>query len=628
MADLAKLVVRLEAQSAQMIAELEKANRTVERFATKTQQTLNKWAGGLLAIFSGKAILNWTKDVIDSQDALQDMAQKAGQSVETVSALGYAASQSGSDIDGLALGLKGLANTAADAANGSKTAAAAFDALGVKVTDKNGSLRDSRELLLDIAEQFSQYEDGAGKSAIATDLFKKAGADLIPFLNKGRDGIKELEAEADRLGITVSTKSAKAADDFNDSLDRLQKTTAGLVGGSLADGLAVFTEAFTQLADKGAGIERFAAQVETGFKLIVDIGYSVYHTFDSIGNSIGALAAAAVAFATGEFKQARDIIKMANEDQIKSEADANAFLDKLWSDRAATVANSANAAADAVVAADEKVKKTFIYGGAKKSPVDEVAITGADKIEDSPMTKFYDELDKRTQTQSERAIEAYNEQRAALNALYEDGKISLETYDARLQESLDTLLPEFEVTAKKIVEIGQSTISEFDKAVAAGSVDIISDALLSGFDQGAEGILRSFATMLQKLAAQALAAKLAEKLLGANGGGGGWLDMGLKAAGNYFGFSGARAAGGAVNPGGMVRINEHGQEGFVPDRPGQVVSAAELAPRPQVTVPLQVVNVKDPSEIPKFFGTDAGGQTFLNLLTDNRSSVRQIIQGA
>lgn len=631
MADLAKLVVRLEAQSAQMIAELEKANSKVDRFASQTNKTLNKWAGGLLAVFSGKAILAWTKNIIDAQDNLNDMSQKAGESVERVSALGYAASQSGSDLEGLANGLRKLSSNAADAANGSKSAAAAFDSIGVKVTDSNGALKSSGDLLLEIAEQFEQYEDGAGKSALATDLFGKAGADLIPFLNKGAAGIKELTAQADRLGITVSTKSAQAADDFNDSLDKLQKTAAGLVGGSLADGLKVITDAFNQLSENGADVERFSAQVETGFKLVVDIGYSVYKTFDDIGTSLGALAAAAVAFATGEFKRARDIIKMAQEDQVKSEAEANAFLDKLWSDRAATVANSANAAADAVVAADAKVKKTFIYGGDKKSPVDEVAITGAEKIEDSPMAKFYDELDKKTQTQSERAIAAYNEQRAAITALYEDGKISLETYDARVKESLDTLLPEFEVTAKKVTEIGAGVISEFDKAVAQNSVDIIADTLVNGFDDGAEGVLRSFAVMLQKLAAQALAAELGKKIFGAAGGSGGsgdgWLGMALNAAGSYFGFSGARAAGGAVNPGGMLRVNELGQEGFVPDRPGQVVSAAEMAAPPQVNVPLQVVNVDDPSKIPNFFKSERGSQTFLNLLTDNRQTVRQVLQG-
>lgn len=625
MTDLSKLVVRLEAQSAQLLAELDKANNKIDRFASQTGKTLNKWAGGLLAVFSGKAILGFTKDVIDSADNLNDMAKKAGESVETISRLGYAASQSGSNLEGLATGLKLLAKNAAEAASGSKSALEPFKAIGVDVENASGKLKGQEQLLLELAEAFSQYEDGAAKSAVAQQIFGKSGEDLIPFLNQGAKGIKELEAEADRLGITISSKTAQAADDFNDSLDKLTKAAQGFVASNIGPGLNQLTDAFTLLAEQGGQAGRFSEQVTTGFKLIVDIGYSVYKTFDDIGNALGALGAAAVQFASGNFSQAREIIKQANEDQVQREKDANAFIDKLWEERANTVATAAGKSADAVEAADARVKKTLIFGG--KSPLEEVDPT-AKAIDLSPMEKFYADLDKLTQTQSERAVERYNEQRVAIQELYDTGRISLDQYTQRVKESQDELLPEFEVTAKKVQEIGVKTISEFDKALAQNSVDIISDALLSGFDQGVQGVLSSFANMLQKLAAQALAAQIGKKIFGTGENGDeGYLGLFLNAAGSYFG-GGARAAGGATNPGVGYRINELGQEGFVPDRPGRVVSAAEMAAPPQVNVPLQVVNVDDPNKVPNFFKTQQGGQTFVNLLTDNRSAARQILQGA
>lgn len=572
MADLAKLVVRLEAQSAQMIAELEKANNRIDRFASQTNKTLNRWAAGLVSAFSVQAIFGFVKGVVDAEDNLNDMAQKAGATVERVSQLGYAASQSGSDLEGLAAGLKKLAANAADAANGSKSAEKAFDTLGIKVTDQNGALKASDQLLIEIADQFAQYEDGAGKAAIAQDLFGKSGVDLIPFLNQGAAGIKQLTDEADRLGITVSTRSVKAADEFNDSLDKLQKTAAGLVGGSLAQGLERITEAVNLLAEDAGGIERFSTQVATGFKLIIDIGYSVYKTFDDIGTSLGALGAAAVAFASGDFGRAREIMKLASEDQKKSEADANAFLERLWSDRALDISKAANSAADGLDAADKRAKKTFFYGD-RVSPVQEVDTTPR-KIETDPMQKFYDDLDKLSQTSSERQVARYYEQRAAIKALYDDGKISLQQYNDRVTAAQDELLPEFEVTAKKVQEIAEKA-NEYEIEAARNTQDIIAgtfESLATGADLSAQGILKSFGDMIVKLTAQAIAADLAGKLFGTAGGGtgGGWLG----AAASFFGFGGTMDAGGRGQPGVAYAIGTGAQpEVYVPDTAGTFMPA-------------------------------------------------------
>jgi hypothetical protein len=50
--------------------------------------------------------------------------------------------------------------------------------------------------------------DGAEKSALAGQIFGEAEAELIPFLNQGRDGITELTDELRSLGIEMSDESA------------------------------------------------------------------------------------------------------------------------------------------------------------------------------------------------------------------------------------------------------------------------------------------------------------------------------------------------------------------------------------------------------------------------------------
>jgi hypothetical protein len=63
-------------------------------------------------------------------------------------------------------------------------------------------------VLLDLAERFKAMPDGAEKSALAGQIFGEAEAELIPFLNQGRDGITELTDELRSLGIEMSDESA------------------------------------------------------------------------------------------------------------------------------------------------------------------------------------------------------------------------------------------------------------------------------------------------------------------------------------------------------------------------------------------------------------------------------------
>ncbi len=59
----------------------------------------------------------------------------------------------------------------------------AFAAVGLKASD----LKDikTEDVLAKIADAFQKSNDGAGKAAVAVELFGKAGTEMIPFLNKG-----------------------------------------------------------------------------------------------------------------------------------------------------------------------------------------------------------------------------------------------------------------------------------------------------------------------------------------------------------------------------------------------------------------------------------------------------------
>lgn len=165
------------------------------------------------------------KAQIDVADQLNKTSQKAGLTTQELSRLSYAADLSDVSSETLGKSMTKLSKTLVGAANdGASPAAQAFQQMGVAVRNQDGTLRSSSAVLADVAEKFAGYKDGAAKTALATELFGKAGAQLIPLLNQGRDGLQQAGDEAERFGLVLDKKTTMAAEAFNDNLRRLEKS--------------------------------------------------------------------------------------------------------------------------------------------------------------------------------------------------------------------------------------------------------------------------------------------------------------------------------------------------------------------------------------------------------------------
>jgi hypothetical protein len=170
------------------------------------------------------------KGAVNEADELGKMAQKVGVPVEELSALKHAADLSGVSLEALGTGLGKLSKAMVEAAaNPTSAAADAFRALGVSVTNADGTLKTSAQGLSDIAGKFEGLKDGAGKTAVSMAIFGKAGKDLIPLLNSGKDGLQEMKDEAAKLGIVIDNQTAKSAEAFNDNLTRLGKVKDAII---------------------------------------------------------------------------------------------------------------------------------------------------------------------------------------------------------------------------------------------------------------------------------------------------------------------------------------------------------------------------------------------------------------
>lgn len=227
-AKIGALHVSLGLDSAQFLAGLKSANRGLNKFGVQLTLGLETIAEGIGRVIG--AFPRAIKSAIDHADALSKSAQKAGITTEALSRLAYAADFSDVSMESLTGGLQKLSKAMADAAtNKTSSAALAFKALGVSVTDASGRLRGSDAVFSDLSDRFARMEDGATKTALAMQIFGKSGADMIPLLNGGSAELKRMADEADRLGITLSTKAGKDAERFNDTLTLIGKILQGVV---------------------------------------------------------------------------------------------------------------------------------------------------------------------------------------------------------------------------------------------------------------------------------------------------------------------------------------------------------------------------------------------------------------
>jgi len=241
---LGRLSIILDANVAKFESDMGRAARLADKNARAMQRSFEhaatKIGAALGGAFAVVKIAGFVKSTIDANDALGKLSQKVGVSSETLSALGIEARKAGVDVGDTQKAFVKLAQAATDS---SGKGAKALAAMGISAKQFL-ALKPEQQFDL-VARKFASYEDGARKAALATVLFGKTGADLIPLLNKvGSEGLDNITQKAIAAGTAVGGDAVAAASKFNDALadlkDRLQ--------GAVSQGLAQFTPYIEQLS--------------------------------------------------------------------------------------------------------------------------------------------------------------------------------------------------------------------------------------------------------------------------------------------------------------------------------------------------------------------------------------------
>ena len=256
--------VELFADDSKLVRGLRRAEKRLKAFGERIRNLGLKIAGLGAAMLA--PMLGAAKAFSSMGDQVAKMAKRTGLSVEALSELRFVASQTGTEFESLEMGFRRMQRSIYDAGRGLSTAKDALADLGLRFEDLDGLSPEEQFKLL--GEAISRIEDPTKKAAIAMTLFGRTGTNLLPMFARGAKGIEELQEEARRLGLTMSSEDAKAAEDFTDALDKLWKVVKmGVfrVGAALAPVLQQLTDTITGVAIK------ISAWIDQNRQLIVTV---------------------------------------------------------------------------------------------------------------------------------------------------------------------------------------------------------------------------------------------------------------------------------------------------------------------------------------------------------------------
>lgn len=598
-----RLTIDIEARFAQLQDSISRVEGVVTQSAGRMQSAfsgVSKAFGAIAALGAAAGLRNMVQGVLDVADGLNKLSQRSGIAVETLSELQYAAKLSDVSAESFSTSLRQLAKNIDEGAEG-------FQRLGINTRNADGSLRRTDQVLLDVAEKFSQVQDGAAKAAIAQELLGRSGADLIPLLNAGRSGLAAYADEARRLGVVISSDTARAAEEFNDNMTRLRESMSSLANSVTVAVLPTLVRLSSELVEgaKAAGgflnairvlgtINPFRDNAENlrAYRKELERVQSQRDQYAKMGASTDRFdQEIAVLKARLEFLKYQERASIqtggagnmdARDRQLAAEASKQAIKAAPDKERAARAARE-QAARDreAVEAARELGRQTAEVArerAAVAEAYNRVDLAAQDERQRASLeaaAKAAADLQAilgRTQSGQLAALE---QQQLLLNDALVEGKISAEQFTEAF-EVLDVernqVLGRTKESFTGIADAGTKAFRDLEAAVRGWGnqfTDTLADMVMSGkaaFGDLIDAIIRDLLRMqIQARITAPLFGALNQGLNSLFGGGGGaaMAQPGLRLP--------ARAAGGPVAGGSAYLVGERGPEVFVPTQSGMII---------------------------------------------------------
>lgn len=178
---------------------------------------------GKAAVDAGKQVYQLAMDAAATADHVDKMSAKLGLSRKAYQEWEYILGQSGASVDSLQAGMKTLRSSMVKAQKGAKDNVAVFKKLGVAVKNSKGQLRSQEDVFYDTVAALQKVSNETERSALATQLLGKSGAELGPLLKSGAGSVEQLRDQAHKLGIVLDDSTIDAGVKLGDTIDDIKR---------------------------------------------------------------------------------------------------------------------------------------------------------------------------------------------------------------------------------------------------------------------------------------------------------------------------------------------------------------------------------------------------------------------
>lgn len=159
-------------------------------------------------------------------------------------------------------------------------AAAAFEKLGVQVTDANGNLRDSETVFGEALSALGKIENQTEADAIAMAIFGRSAMELNPLARTSAEELARLADQAHNVGAVVSDETITALEEFDDRVASLIAS----VKGTMSELAVTFEPGFSGLL----GIaQKYMGQLNT---IVTESDGDIVKMADGVGRLVGEIA--------------------------------------------------------------------------------------------------------------------------------------------------------------------------------------------------------------------------------------------------------------------------------------------------------------------------------------------------
>jgi hypothetical protein len=326
-------LARYQSDMRQAVALTTGAVRQIEAGADAARRALGGIGAGLAAGLSVVAIGNYTRNVLAGFDAVNDLADATGASVDKLLLLQRQAEAAGGSLDQVG-GVIVKLNANLKEANGINGVSQALKAIGLDADELRRL--DPADALRRVADALAGYADNGNKARIIQELFGKGVREAAPLLKDlaeqqhltTRASAMAAE-EVDRLNKSVAQLNASALDASRSFAGQLVPAINGLIYAVEGDPLDPLSRGLGNVAEQGSAAKAVVGGIGVVLESVAIVGATVSSALTGIGRQLGGVAAQAALLGSGDMAGAERVGEMMRADAAAARAEWDAFVDRV-----------------------------------------------------------------------------------------------------------------------------------------------------------------------------------------------------------------------------------------------------------------------------------------------------------